>query len=263
MALIAMAVHDTVENGRTELTKKTLDGLFETVDFVHHRLFVIDNGSCEETERVIAEAYKRSAAKFINPIDVIRFPKNVGTAKAINVAIKKRYKDESIVKIDNDVIIHKEGWIEDMEDVMVRMPQIGILGLKRPDLQESTFAVNLDFRSKLHEVPHQPGQRWRVVEECKHVMGTCTMINPALLDKIGYFYQMNGLYGFDDSLLCVRSQVAGFINCFLHGIDIDHIDPGQSEYSEWKNKHAGEMLTEYARHEHAYRTGTMDIYHGE
>lgn len=262
MALIAMAVHDTVENKRTELTRQTLECLFNTVDFIHHRLFVIDNGSCEETERVLAEFYKRSEAKYINPFDIIRFPMNVGTAKAINVAIKRRHKDEPVVKIDNDVIIYKKGWVDEMVDVMQRMPQIGILGLKRPDLMESTYAIKLDYRSKLHEVPHEPGQRWRVVEECRHVMGTCTMINPALLDKIGYFYQMNGLYGFDDSLLCVRSQVAGFINCFLHGVDIDHIDPGDTPYSDWKNKHAGDLLMEYARHETAYRNGAMDIYYG-
>lgn len=262
MALIAMAVHDTVENKRSELTRATLQCLLDTVDFTHHRLFVIDNGSCEDTERLLAEFYKQSEARYINSFDIIRFPVNVGTAKAINLAIKHRYKDEPVVKIDNDVIIHKKGWLEDMADVMCRMPQIGILGLKRPDLQESTFAVNLDFRSKLHEVPHQPGERWRIVEECKHVMGTCTMINPSLLDRIGYFYQMEGLYGFDDSLLCVRSQVAGFMNCFLHGIDIDHIDPGQTEYSTWKEQHAKELLHEYARHEQAYRDGRMDIYYG-
>ncbi|MGN6416105.1 MAG: glycosyltransferase [Pseudobacter sp.] len=260
-----MAVHDTEENKRTELTDRTLECLLETVNLSRHRIFIIDNDSCKASKDVIQyhmEMVNKRTAKLSGRNLLITSDRNLGTAKAINHALRYRQHGELVIKMDNDVIIHKDGWVDEMEDVMRRMPQIGILGLKRPDLQESTYAIQLDYRSKLLEVPHEPGQRWRVVEECKHVMGTCTMINPALLDKIGYFYQMEGLYGFDDSLLCVRSQVAGFINCFLHGIDIDHIDPGNTAYSDWKNKHAGDMLVEYARTETAYRNGTKDIYYG-
>lgn len=256
-----MAVYDTEENGRSPFTKKTLESLFDTVDFTKHRLIVIDNGSCIEAKAIIADrlcwAMKLSNAN----VSVIPLPSNLGTAKAINQALKLRQPGEYCIKMDNDVVFHKSGWVDEMEDVMKRMPSIGILGLKRDDLCESTYSINTDQRSKLIEVPHDNSQRWRVVEECKHVMGTCTMISPALLDRIGYFYQMDGLYGFDDSLLCVRSTIAGYLNCFLLGIDIDHIDPGGTEYTDWKAKYAGEMIGRYAEAERAYKSGMRDIYY--
>lgn len=186
---------------------------------------------------------------------------NLGTAKAVNKGIKLRQPGEYVIKFDNDVVWHKSGWVEEMEEVINRMPLIGILGLKRKDLLESPYAINTDQRSRLLEVPHKPGEKWYVVEDCKHVMGTCTMLNHALLDRVGYFYQMNGLYGFDDSLLCVRSSVAGFMNCFLHGVEIDHIDPGGTEYTSWKEKYAGEILSKYGQEEAAYKSGVKDVYH--
>ena len=48
MALIAMAVHDTVENGRSKYTEKTLRTLLDTVDWHDHRLIIVDNNSCKD-----------------------------------------------------------------------------------------------------------------------------------------------------------------------------------------------------------------------
>lgn len=278
MALICMAVHDTEENQRSEMTKKTVESLMAGINWQRHRVIIIDNGSCASTKEYLkqraaqttqtvahtektTEGYTMVTDATIKPITVFTNAANLGTAAAINQGLQHRKSGEYVIKMDNDVVIHKTGWVDEMEDVMRRMPQIGILGLKRVDLGESTYSINTDMRSKLLEVPHESGQRWRVVEECKHVMGTCTMLNPALLDRIGYFYQMDGLYGFDDSLLCIRSNVAGFMNCFLHGIDIDHIDPGGTEYADWKQKYAGAMLTRYAETEHAFKIGLKDIYY--
>jgi len=256
MSLLIMCCHDTDTNGRFEFTLSTLKNLVRTVDFKKHRLVIVDNDSCENTKEVI-----KSFVNTHENISVITNPENIGTAKAVNLGIKLRQPGEFCVKLDNDINVDRPGWVEQMEEVITRMPTIGVLGLKRVDLGESVYSVNTDQRSRLLEVKHEPGQRWYVVEECKHVMGTCTMLNPALLDKVGYFYQMNGLYGFDDSLMCVRSNVAGFLNCFLHGINIDHIDPGGNPYVEWKQKVAGDMLSKYGAEEAAYRAGLKDVYH--
>jgi GT2 family glycosyltransferase len=257
-----MAVYDTPDNGRSEFTRLTLGSVWSTVNWGNgHRLVVIDNNSCDETKNILRCFKKDMKDEHGVDVIIIDLPQNLGTAKAINQALKLRHPGEYCIKIDNDVVIHKTGWVDDMEDVMRRMPSIGILGLKRDDLCESTYSINPDQRSKLIEVPHDNSQRWRVVEECKHVMGTCTMLSPALLDRIGYFYQMDGLYGFDDSLLCVRSTIAGYLNCFLLGIDIDHIDPGGTEYTDWKAKYAGEMIGQYAEAERAYKSGMRDIYY--
>lgn len=268
-----MAVYDTEENGRSITTRQTLygkqalspdysagRGLIDTVDWSNNRIIFVDNNSCEETKRMLKDFCERIEGFYQSNSFVIPLPSNIGTAKAVNKALAFRKKDEFAIKMDNDAVIRNYNWIEDMEDVIRRMPQIGVLGLKRPDLQESVYAINTDQRTRLLEVPHETGQRWRVVEDAKMIMGTCTMLNPALLERVGGFYQMDGLYGFDDCLMCVRSTVAGFTNCFLHGIDIDHIDPGGTEYTDWKAKHAGEILSKYGEVEAAYKSGVRDVY---
>lgn len=260
MALICMAVYDTEENQRTDLTARTLESLLATVNWSRHRLVIIDNNSCEKT-KALYEHYALGNS-FNGNATVIYNEKNVGTAKAVNQGLLLRQPSEFCIKMDNDVEVFKSGWVDEMEEVITRMPKIGILGLKRRDLEESVYAINTDQRSKLVEVPHERGQKWYVFEQARMVMGTCTMFNPALLDRIGYMYQMDGLYGFDDSLMCVRAEVAGFVNGFHHGVDIDHIDPGTTEYQKWKERYAGDMLLKFAEAEQSYRSGVKDIFYG-
>lgn len=255
MALIAMAVYDTAENGRAWMTDRTLECLADTVNFARHRIIVVDNGSVSETKDLLRH-YERAGV-----ISIITLPENIGTARAVNKAWAYREPGEYVVKMDNDVVIHQKNWADEMEEVMRRMPEIGILGLKRKDLWENPNNPDEKYRSTLHMVQQTAGERWYVVEKVNHVMGTCQMFSPALLDQIGYLYQP-GLYGFDDSLAAVRCQVAGFWNCFLPHIEIDHIDPGGTVYQGWKEKKAWADMTEYNRLKDGYISGKLSIFHG-
>lgn len=237
MSLISMAVHDTEENGRTKYTEKTLYSLLVTVDFTKHKLVISDNGSCKKTLDLYDDFIKYFTG-YTRP-NYIFNNENIGTSEAINKAWKLRTLGEHCIKIDNDVVIHSSGWIEEMEEAIARDPQIGIIGLKRKDIIQSTWHPDPNFKSELIMLPHEPGQRWINVERTNDIIGTCTMFNSALLDKVGYSKQP-GLYGYEDVLFCHRSHIAGFYNCFLNHIEIDHIDEGGGEYQHWKEKHAGE-----------------------
>jgi len=262
MAIICMAVHDTVENKRSNLTLRTLNSLWSTVDWFEqkHRLVIIDNNSCDETKDILYNFKERMFDTWNEQVRIITNAINIGTAAAINQGLKLRNMEEYAVKMDNDVVFYKNGWLEEMQEAIMRKPDIGILGLKRRDCTESVYSIDTNLKSKIVELPHEPGQKWYYVEECKHVMGTCTMLNPALLAQIGYFFQ-HGLYGFDDSLLCVRSRVAGFTNAFLCGVDIEHIDPGGDEYTQWKQDEARRSLDAFVKECIAYETGAKSIYY--
>jgi hypothetical protein len=54
--------------------------------------------------------------------------------------------------------------------------------------------------------------------------------------------------------------VAGFYNCFLPHIDIDHIDTGETAYQGWKEKHSGEDMAAFNSITQAYREGRRPIY---
>jgi hypothetical protein len=146
-----------------------------------------------------------------------------------------------------------------MEDVFDRDPSIGICGLKRKDLAECPWAEG-DMRSTLRMLPHERGQRWLVVEEVRGVMGTCQAYNSALLDKIGYLVQP-AIYGFDDSLASVRARIAGFKNVFLHGFEIDHIDPGGDAYCKEKCAMAARLFPVNNVMVIQYEAGILPIYY--
>lgn len=251
-SLISMAVHDTEENGRSVMTQQTIECILSTVDLDKHRLIIINNNSCDETRHTLG--YNESL------YDVITLPANIGTAAAINLAWKQRKPGEHCIKIDNDVVIHCDNWVEQMEEAIKRDPMIGQVGLKRKDLWECPDNKIPDRRSSLHMLPHEPGESWIVVEKSKHIMGTCVMHSAALIDKIGYLYQP-GLYGYDDVLMSWRSNLAGFYNCFLSHINIDHIDPGGTDYVKWKQDYAGRYGKQVSDIVDEYIAGKRPLYY--
>lgn len=254
-ALIAMAIHDTPGNRRHEYTRRTIERLMET-DAPGHDIYLVSSGStCEKT---IAYLHLlRDTSEWLN---VIMLPENKGTAYAINTAWKYREDGQPCVKMDNDVYIHDAQWVEPMLEAIRREPRLGIVGLKRKDCWEHPGHSNADLRSTLLMLPRRDGETWLVAERVFHVMGTCQMYSPHLLDKIGYLYQP-GLYGYDDVLSAHRCVAAGMFSAFLPHIHIDHIDPGDTPYQSWKERHAGEHTDEVIRIAAEYRSGARPLYY--
>lgn len=261
MALISTAVFDQEGSGRTIYTERYLQSLLDTVDFRKHRIAIIDNASCNATQEVIMEFMKIMDDKYWGQFQLFHNKENVGTAKAVNMGLKTRFPEEHCIKIDNDVEFNQVGWVDEMEEALRRKPDIGILGLKRKDLGEAPFEdIDPLWRTTLEMLPHKGGEKWMIFERCNHgIMGTCTMYNYRLLDKIGYLYQPT-IYGWDDGLISTRSRLAGFVNGFLPYIGIDHIDPGNTDYQKWKENHAGETIGIASQIDADYRSGKRPIY---
>jgi GT2 family glycosyltransferase len=253
MALIGMAVFSTAENKKDECLEKTLESLANTVDFAKHRIMLSVNAKTDRTVDLLLD-YRWMIQNVFHNGD------NIGTAEAINKVWKRREPGENAIKMDDDVVIHQAGWADIMEDAIARDPQLGIIGLKRRDCWEHTRHDDPELRSQLYQLPHIAGQRWITVEKMNHVMGTCQMYSSALLDKIGYLYQPK-TYGYDDVLASHRSHIAGFYNCMLTGIDIEHIDEGNTPFQSWKEKHAGECTDEMIQTFREYKGGVRSIYY--
>ena len=247
MALIAMAVYDTVVNERSKYTWRTLESLMDTSGS-NNRIIVIDNNSCDKTKEILKD-YKKY-------ITIITNTENVGTAKAINQAWAYRKPNEVVIKMDNDVVINNYGWVEEMELAM-KLGNYGIMGLKRKDLMQSPTSQSI-WKTELKMLPHEKGDNWVVVEESEDIMGTCTMFHPSLTDKMGGLMQA-GVYGFDDTLACIRAKLLGDKLAFLPHIDIDHIDKGGDAYTEWKRKYAGEKMEEFYKIKEGLINGTIPI----
>lgn len=256
MALISIASWVTSTNDRLWQLKKTLESLAKTVDFRKHRLIIVDNGSTQETR----DYYKTAKDKLFD-FEVIQLDENIGTARAINKAWLKRRKNENAVKMDSDVIIHEDCWLDRLEECVARDSKIGIIGLKRPDLIEKPDRTDW-YKSELKMLPQEPGQRWLVVEKVNHCMGTCQLYSSKFLDKIGYLYQCGWLYGLDDSIAAARCAASGYYSCFYPHVLIDHIDPGTTDYQKWKEEYAIKNFETYHKLIAQYLDGSKSVYHG-
>lgn len=236
-----MCVYDTEQNGRLEFTKRTLDGLEWMLSANEQPFLIVDNASFEPT-RTLLDRF----AGIGDNVQVLHLPENLGTAGGLNEGIKRLEPGQHLLKIDNDVVVHTPSWIDDMEFTLERMPEIGMIAAKRRDLIETPYNNEGPFKSTLHMVTHNPGEKWLIVEQCQHIMGTCVMYSSKLIERIGGFYQFD-VYGFEDSLYSYRSMSAGFINCFLPHIEIDHIDPGGHPYQKEKEAMASKYWDSYTR----------------
>jgi GT2 family glycosyltransferase len=258
MALILMAVQDTRENNRTWCTKETLWSLRETVNWDRHRLIIIDNNSCDTTAAFLVR---------YTYYELITLPKNIGQARALNKGLLMREPGELVVRMDNDVVIHQANWIEDMEYVLEKDPRIGVVSLKRKNAWEHPTHSDPAFRSRLEMLPHKSGQRWMVVEVADSVLGTCQALRPEFLDKIGFFYQMGGLWGFIDPIVCAKAHVLGYKTVFLPHIHIDYLDEDldsskeKSPYQLWKEQQATKSFPAFEREKERILSG-KSMYHG-
>lgn len=233
--MIAMCAYCTEENGKLKYLKETLESIAKTVDLTKHRLFIIDNASTQETVDFLLNWYGQ------HPCTLIQNKTNLGTARGINLALKERKPGEPCVKCDDDWSTGHVGWVEEMEAQIAANPQIGILGLKRDDV----YGQMVEDGELL----------W-----CHDIFGTCTMYNPAMVDKIGGLVQFSN-YGFDDCVYSVRSEAAGFKNAFMKNIKIVNLDEGGTEYTEWKKREAGIYLQEASTLMDLIKKGELDYYY--
>lgn len=248
-----MCVYSTPENKKDDCLLQTLLSLTETVDFSKHRLILSVNCYTETTLQILNQ-FKPILHK------VIFNDTNLGTAEGINKAWAFREKGEHLLKMDDDITHQYRGWLDELENAIRLDPNIGLVACKRKDLRQCPQEESEWFKSELIMLPHVAGERWVICERTADIMGSCVLHNCALIDKIGGLFQF-GQYGFDDSLMAVRSRVAGFYNCFLPHIPIEHIDKGDTEYQKTKEKMASESWTKFQQLAHAYETGVESLYH--
>ena len=258
MSLLAMAIWDTIENGRSKYTNAALESLYRTVDWGRHRLVCVDNGSCYET-KIILDHWEPKIG-----FSRIENEANLGQASAINQAWRMfdPEADRHVARVDNDIKFMTNGWMDVLEEVIERDEEIGLAALKHPDLVDCPEET--DWRkTSYHTVPHKKGQKHIVVERMNHCLGSAQLISRELFDRIGYL-RPYGLYGSEDVDYCVRCKLAGLHCVYVHGLHFYDLDQCKNEaYQKWKEETSSRNMPEMDRIIEGYRSGRNLHYSGK
>jgi len=212
-----------------DFIRNCLDSIFLLPEKVRYEIIVVDNGSSDETAKIVREFYPE--------VDLIENRKNSGYAKANNQGIKES-QGKYLLLLNPDTQL-MENSLASMREFMEGNPQAGALGpqLLNPDKSvqpscrefPSFSALVWEFLGLSRIFPKgRIFGRWRMgyfsfdqLREVDQPMGSCLMLRRETLEELGGFDEKFSMF-FNDVDLCYRIKNAGWKIYFYPGTQVIH-----------------------------------------
>lgn len=193
---------------RIEFTKQCIESVLKYTDFPYV-ITVVDNNSQDGTKDYLKTLKADGKIK-----NLVLLDENIGVAKASNLAWSLEPKARYYLKLDNDIVIQKPGWLSSMVKVIENIPKIGALAYNFEPKSYPYQIIN-DFKIRIKN-PHTLG-------------GACILIPKRTEKKLGYWCEDYGLYGEEDADYGARIHCAGLFNAYMEDEDIGiHLPAGKA-----------------------------------
>lgn len=197
-----------------------------------YKIWVVDNGSTDGTQDMLASAYPQ--------VRLIQNQENVGFARANNQAINEG-AGKYVLLLNPDTIIHP-GSLEIMKNFLRETPSAGAVGplVYNPNgtLQTSAYPAPTLFRElwrlfhldKLIPIGSYRQSDWEHdrPREVENLLGACILVRRSVLNQIGLFDEHYFMYS-EEIDLCFRMRRAGWQIYWLPEASIVHFG-GQSTH---------------------------------
>jgi GT2 family glycosyltransferase len=199
---------------RLEFTQQAVAALRDKTTHPY-RLVVVDNGSSHETVDWLKGARRRG------DIDVLVLnDRNLGVAAAANqgwLACETDY----YLKLDNDIVIEKDGWLEALVEAADRLPDAGMVGY--------------NFETDSYPVARVAGLSVR--PRRVHLGGACCLITPEAHRRAGYWCEDYFPYSEEDFDMGYRLELAGLRHYYLEDEHVgQHLPRGRAtELDGWRS----------------------------
>ncbi len=199
---------------RLELTRLCLTSLLQKTQ-PGYGLTVVDNGSTDGTQEFL------QALTATHPHVRLRLlRRNMGVAVASNLAWDDAANADFYVKLDNDVEVRDPQWLHRLMGMLADNPQLGMAGYQLCAKHEGTPLTLADGTTAL-EVP------------CCN--GACACIPRAVHERLGFWNEGFGRYGYEDLEYSWRARKAGYVLAYApqqdalrhHGAEPQFVDPEQ------------------------------------
>ncbi len=251
-----------VTYNRLQYTQRAIDGLLKHTRFPHV-VTVVDNASQDGTREYLQELKAKGVIKTLILLD-----ENVGIAKASNLAWHQEPTAEYFLKFDNDIVIQKPDWLENMVRVIEAAPEIGVLGY--------------NFEPVSYPLKESSGASFRLKAK-GNIGGACILIPKRTQQRLGFWCEDYGLYSEEDADYGVRVSVAGLVNAYMADEDVglhlpsgkaaaidgasltarDHAEVAENpEYRRWKDDQRRRAIFggKFQENVKAYSTGGRSLY---
>lgn len=193
---------------RLPYTQSCIEALHRNT-FFPHVITAVDNGSTDGTPEWLTEMKRLGAID-----NLILHPDNRGLAVAANDGWECEDSDY-YMRLDNDIVIQKPGWLAPMVELLDRVPTIGMVGY--------------NFEPTFFPLTTRNGFAIRLKPSGGNLGGGCLMVPRRTHEKLGFWAECFDKYGEEDAEYGLRVHCAGLLNAYLADEDIGlHLPDGRA-----------------------------------
>ncbi|MGD0092850.1 MAG: glycosyltransferase [Planctomycetota bacterium] len=197
-----------VTYNRLAFTRQAIEGLCAHTTFPHV-LSVVDNASSDGTRELLLRLHQEGV---IN--NLLLLEQNIGVAKAANLAWVQEPRASYFLKLDNDIVIRKPGWLEALVETIDKLPEAGVVGY--------------NFEPKSYPLVEIRGVPVRIKED-GNLGGACYLIPKRTEEKLGKWCEAYARYGFEDVDYSARVGFIKLKNAYMPDEDIGlHLPAGKA-----------------------------------
>jgi GT2 family glycosyltransferase len=234
MGKLRLSVVIITWNERATL-ERCLHSLMPTLSSEYDEVIVIDNGSVDATDTMIAAHFPR--------VRYERLEKNIGVGPARNIGIRKA-RSEFVMILDNDTEIVTPGFPRLIEDTFAGHPDLGLLAFRLLNEDGSTqrnvrrgltvlqpFVGRLSFLRKIPAFRRQYESHYMLdidlnkvdgLLDVDYALGAHQVFKRSLVGKIGG-YDENFFFGPEDCDFCLRVWDSGLRVAYTNQASIRHL----------------------------------------
>ncbi len=198
-------------------TQTCFTTLQENTDFPHYDLIVVDNGSTDGTREYLQSLPRAK---------VIYNERNLGFARANNLAIRAADPESDIVLLNNDVEIYQRDWLSQLQSTAHTREDWGIVGCRLcwPDgiLQHAGAYMPIEtWWGQQIGAREKDVNQYNSIREVEAVVFACVYIRRDVIDRVGLIDERYFAY-FEDTDFCFKAKRAGYKTVCCGAVTLVH-----------------------------------------